>query len=118
MTFYIENIYDRPLELFKLETMRNARRRIALYRKGPQEILLDNYLIDNYKISLKLLCLKILKSAKIMKDYAGRLVVVIKDNKIENFAKLITYGNGAIPGSRILRFAFCQDVQRRKYNGR
>jgi hypothetical protein len=38
-------------------------------------------------------------------DDEGDLILLFKDPKYDQIAQLITYGNGAIPGSRILQIA-------------
>jgi hypothetical protein len=72
---------------------------------GAADILMDRYVQQQYKMSLKNLCVKLLLNLTFYEDNAGNLVLLFKDNKYDNIASLITYGNGAIPGSKILKIA-------------
>jgi hypothetical protein len=67
--------------------------------------MLDSYIQQQYKITLKNLCIKLLLSLTFYKDNEGNLVLLFKDPKYDKLASLITYGNGAIPGSNILQIA-------------
>ena len=69
------------------------------------DIVLDSYIQQQYNASLKNMCIKLLLSLTFHKDNDGNLVLLFKDSKYDKIAQLITYGNGAIPGSKILRIA-------------
>ena len=60
---------------------------------------------DIWKITLKDMCIKLLLSLTFYKDNEGNLVLLFKDAKYDKIASLITYGNGVIPGSKILQVA-------------
>ena len=51
------------------------------------------------------MCIKLLLSLTFSVDDKNDLVLLFKDVKYDKIARLITYGNGAIPGSRILKIA-------------
>lgn len=93
-------------EALKNRWLAGARRKIALYRFGADEIALDNYLLENYKITLKPLCLAIILNTKVVADKSGLLITQIQKPRFEKLARLITYGTGKINGSKILQFAF------------
>jgi hypothetical protein len=58
----------------------------------------------NY-LGLKNICIKLLLNLTFYKDNTGNLILMFKDPKYDIIARLITYGNGAIPGSKILQIA-------------
>ena len=78
---------------------------IKNYPVHASTTMLDNYLNQQYKISLKDLCIKILINATFYKDNEGNLIILFKDPKYDKLARLITYGTGAIPGCPILKVA-------------
>jgi hypothetical protein len=51
------------------------------------------------------MCIKLLLSLTFYEDNEGNLILLFKDQRYDKIAQLITYGNGAIPGSRILQIA-------------
>jgi hypothetical protein len=68
---------------------------------------MDEFLQENYKTNLRQICLKIISSAKYMADPSTKNVIVrIVPENLEKLARLITYGNGKINGSTILKNAF------------
>lgn len=75
------------------------------YPLKATEVLLDKYIQQQYKVSLKNLCIKLLLSLTFYEDTEGNLILMFKDSKYDALARLITYGNGAIPGSKILQIA-------------
>ena len=79
--------------------------RIRDYRVTLHVWILDNYIQQQYKISLKNLCIKLLLKLTFYKDDTGNLILLFKDPKDDLLARLVTYGNGALPGSNILKSA-------------
>lgn len=105
MLFIIENKkYLSPNQL-RTDTLLNAYFVIQNYPIGPAEIQLDNYIQQQYKIDLKNLCLSLILSLTFHKDKSGNLILVFKNPKDDKLARLITYGTGIIPGSKILQIA-------------
>ena len=82
---------------------KQARLRLASYRIGPTEILLSRFLQENYNITLKAACQSILQNARYNLNIEQELIITIPDPELNAIAKLITYGNGKITGSKILR---------------
>jgi len=84
-----------------------ARRRILLYKQNAQEKLLDKTLKNKYNSNLVQMCLRIISNAKFMTNTTdtSELVIVIPDNFLDKIASFITYGNGKIAGSNILKIA-------------
>jgi hypothetical protein len=66
---------------------------------------MDQYVQQQYKVSLKNLCVKLLLDLTFYEDDTGNLVLLFKNPKSDLLAQLITYGNSAVPGSRILQIA-------------
>jgi hypothetical protein len=51
------------------------------------------------------MCIKLLLSLTFHTNKDGDLILLFRDQKHDKIAQLITYGNGAIPGSQILKIA-------------
>jgi hypothetical protein len=105
MVFTIKNSRYMSTEQLRTNTLLNAYFIIKKYPLKASDTILDNYLQQQYKISLKDLCVKLLLNLTFYSDDAGDLVLLFKNPKYDKLARLITYGNGAIPGSRILQIA-------------
>ena len=78
---------------------------IKNYSFHASELVLDKYIKQQYKVSLKDMCIKLLLSLTFYKNNDGDLVLLFKDTKYDKIAQLITYGNGIIRGSQILSIA-------------
>ena len=78
---------------------------INSYPLKASDKILNDYLQITYKASLKNLCIKLLLNISFLKDDEGNFILLFKDPSLDRLAQLITYGNGAIPGSRILQIA-------------
>lgn len=105
MYFIIENKYNWDREYFIAKVLRAAKRRILLYRTGARELALDQYLMKECNKPLKKMCVDLLSAIKFYRcDNMYTLKFVNKD--IENIATFITFGNGVIQGSNILKDAF------------
>lgn len=98
------NKYLSPDEL-RTETMLNAYFIIKNYPLKASDTLLDEYLQQHYKITLKDLCIKLLLSLTFYKDDSGNLVLLFKNPRDDAMARLITYGTGPVIGSQILKLA-------------
>ncbi len=93
------------VEHLRTNTLLDAYFIIQSYPLHASDIILDNFIKQQYKTTLKDLCIKLLLSLTFHKDDEGNLVLLFKDPKSDKLAQLITYGNGAIPGSKILQIA-------------
>jgi hypothetical protein len=105
MFFKIHNKRYLSTERLRSDALLNAYFIIQKYPLRPSEISLDNFIQQQYKITLKDMCIKLLLSLTFYKDNEGNLVLLFKDAKYDKIASLITYGNGVIPGSKILQVA-------------
>ena len=105
MLFTIKNNYYMSTEQLRTNTILNAYFIIQKYPLRASDTLLDNYIQQQYKVSLKNLCVKLLLDLTFYENDAGDLVLLFKNPKSDIIAQLITYGNGAIPGSNILKTA-------------
>lgn len=82
---------------------RKARLQLALHNFGPSELLLSRHLQENYNITLRTACLNILNNTCYSLNFKQEIIVTIPDPKLNNLAKIITYGTGKVPGSHILQ---------------
>jgi hypothetical protein len=105
MFFKIKNNKYQSADQLKTNTMLNAYFIIKKYPIHATEVAMDNYIQQQYKTTLKNMCIKLLLSMSFYTDDEGDLILLFKDPKYDQIAQLITYGNGAIPGSRILQIA-------------
>lgn len=105
MFFTVANKKYLSLEQLRSDTLMYAYFIIEKYPLKASEQILDNYIKQQYKTSLKNLCIKLLLSLTYHADDEGNLVLIFKDPKDDALAQLVTYGNGAIPGSNILKTA-------------
>jgi hypothetical protein len=105
MLFSINNKYYTSIESLRTNTLLNAYYIIKTYPMHASELILDRYIQQQYKTSLKNLCIKLLLSLTFYKDAKGNLVILFKNPKYDKIAQLITYGNGVVPGSKILQIA-------------
>ena len=85
--------------------MLNAYFIIKNYPMHAADLVLDQYIQQQYGTTLKNMCIKLLLSLTFYENNEGKLILLFKDYKYDKIAQLITYGNGAIPGSSILRIA-------------
>ena len=92
-------------EQLRTNTLLNAYFIIQNYPLKASEVILDHYIQQQHKISLKNLCVKLLLELTFYENDSGDLVLLFKNPRYDTLASLITYGNGAIPGSKILQRA-------------
>ncbi len=105
MFFTIKNSKYMSNEYLRTSTLLKAYYIIKKYPMSAAEMLLDQYLQQQYKTSLKDMCIKLLLRLTYYEDESRNLIMLFKDQKHDQLARLITYGNGAIPGSKILQIA-------------
>lgn len=105
MLFTITNTHYQSIGQLRANTLLRAYYIIQKYPLHASELALDNYIQQQHKTSLKNLCIKLLLNLTYYVDNDKNLVLLFKDPRYDKIAQLITYGNGAIPGSRILQIA-------------
>lgn len=105
MFFQVTNKKYLSPEYLRTSTLMDAYYIIQNYPLHASDLLLDKFIQQQYKTSLKDLCIKLLLNLTFYKDNDGNLIMMFKDPKFDNLANLVTYGNGVIPGSRILQIA-------------
>ena len=105
MLFIIKNDKYQSTEQLRTTTLFKAYFLIEKYSFHASDLAMDNFIQQQYKTTLKDLCIKLLLSLTFYEDNEGNLVLLFKDPKYDKIASLITYGNGAIPGSKILQIA-------------
>ena len=105
MVFTIQNHAKANPDYLRQKTLLEAYYCIKHYPLGPAELLLDTFIQQQYNISLKNLCIRLLLKVKFYQDKSGNLLAIFKDPRSEQLGRLITYGNGVIAGSQILKTA-------------
>lgn len=105
MFFSIKNKRYLSPEQLRTDTLLDAYYIIRNYPLLASDILMNNYLEQQYKTSLKNMCIKLLLNLTFYEDDTGNLILMFKNPRYDAVARLITYGNGAIPGSKILKIA-------------
>jgi hypothetical protein len=106
MLFVVPNSYKVNPELLRARVLINAYSVIQNYPMRGAETVLNGFVQQQYGKSLKDLCLDLLLHVKFQVDDEGNVILVFNDKKYDTIAQLITFGNGAIQGSRILQTAF------------
>jgi hypothetical protein len=106
MFFKIKNKRYLSTEQLRTNALLDAYYIIQKYPLHASEVILDHYIQQQYKVSLKNMCVKLLLNLTFYKNDAGDLTLMFKDRNYDKIARLITYGNGAIQGSPILQIAF------------
>ena len=79
---------------------------VLRYSHKSTERALDRYIKEQYKMSLEDLCLVIIYSTKIEQVAPREYTVIIPDPRLDDAARLITFGDGKLFGSNILLKAF------------
>lgn len=105
MLFTIKNKSKLSIERLRANTLLNAYFIIKNYPLHASDMALDNFIQQQYKTTLKNMCINLLLNLTFYEDVDKNLVLLFKDQKHDKLARLITYGNGALPGSRILQLA-------------
>ena len=105
MFFNVNNSRYISADQLRTSTLLDAYFIIQNYPLHASDLILDQFIQQQYKTTLKNLCIKLLLNLTFYKDNSGNLILMFKDPKYDALARLITYGNGAIPGSKILQVA-------------
>jgi hypothetical protein len=92
-------------EQLRTDTLLNAYFVVKNYPLHAADLVLDQYIQQQYKTTLKDMCIKLLLSLTFHVDDKGDLILLFKDPTYDRLAQLVTYGNGALPGSKILQIA-------------
>ena len=105
MLFIIKNNKYKAIDQLRATALLDAYYIIENYPMHAADIIMDNFIQQQYSTSLKNMCIKLLLNLTYYKGTNNDLVLLFKDKKYDTIAKLITFGNGAIPGSKILQIA-------------
>ena len=105
MLFKITNKRYINTEQLRTNALLDAYFIIQNYSLHASDLAMDKYIQQQYNTTLKNMCIKLLLNLTFYKDEDGNLILLFKDSRYDKIASLITYGNGAIPGSRILQIA-------------
>lgn len=105
--------FDDRLKLTRELIVESAYDYISCYELRGNDLKLDKYLTDAYGVGLKSACAYLVEHCDC--NFSGNTAIIhFLENKLDNLASLITYGNGVIKGSRILRKAFSLDTKGEK----
>lgn len=105
MFFTLQVDNKKPVSIIKLKTLVRARSLISLYPMRGTEIILNNYLVENYKTTLKNLCFILLANLYFSTGEENEIIMSFKDDKYAKLAQIVTYGIDNISGSQILKTA-------------
>lgn len=105
MFFTIKTDNKKPVSIIKLKTLVRARSLISLYPMRGTEVILNNYLVENYKTTLKNLCFILLANLYFSTGEENEIIMSFKDDKYAKLAQIVTYGIDNISGSQILKTA-------------
>ncbi len=89
----------------RASTLLNAYSVIKNYPLKASDLAMDYYVQQQYNKSMKNLCIDLLLNLTFYADDTGNLILLFKNRKHDAIASLITYGNGSIPGCKILQVA-------------
>ena len=105
MFFSIPNKRYLSTEQLRTSTLLKAYYIVKKYPLHSSELILDQYIQQQYNMSLKNMCIKLLLNMTFYENDTSELILMFKDPKYDKLARLITYGNGALLGSKILQIA-------------
>jgi hypothetical protein len=105
MFYAIKTDSKKPVSIVKLKTLIRARSLISLYPMRGTEVILNNYLVENYKLTLKNACFLLLTNLQFSTGEENEIIFFFIDEKYDKLARIITYGIDNIPGSQILKTA-------------
>lgn len=105
MFYTIKTDSKKPVSIVKLKTLVKARSLISLYPMRGTEVILNNYLVENYKLTLKNACFLLLANLQFSTGEENEIIFFFKDEKYDQLARIITYGIDDISGSQILKTA-------------
>lgn len=103
MLFIIKNEYFQDIDRLRTDTLMDAYFAIKHFPLKASDKAMDAFIKAKYNTSLKNMCINLLLSLSFYKNEKNELVLLFKNPKHDAIARLITYGNGAIPGSKILQ---------------
>lgn len=105
MFFIIKTDGKQPSSLVKLKMIVRARSLISMYPMRGTEVILNSYLVENYKLTLKNACMLLLANLQINTVEDNEIIMFFKDEEYTKLAQIITYGIDNISGSQILKAA-------------
>ena len=98
MFYTIKTASNKPVSIIKLKTLVRARSFISLYPTRGTELILNNYLVENYKLTLKNACLLLLANLQFSEGEENEIIFFFKEEKYDKLARIITYGIDNISG--------------------
>lgn len=104
----IENTHHYSKTYLKSKIKRTAKHAILLTSFGASEVALNEYMLKKYNKTLKVICIDLVLRSEISADPDDNFILRFKTKADDTLAALITYGNGKLQGSKILRHALTQ----------
>lgn len=98
-----------PDQFLKTNAYLSALFIIENYPIRASERALDLFLKQQYKIGLKDLSKQLISKLTINKNKSGDFILLFNDPEDDRMARLITYGNGIVPGCKILLLSLNQN---------
>ena len=90
----------------RMRILLDARQVIFDHKITPGEQNLNRYLIEHYDADLRVAFIYLLSKCKFYKDLSNTITILFPEKEDDKLAALITYGNGLIKGSNLLKYAF------------
>lgn len=81
---------------------------LAGHKLTNQERILDKYLQKKFGYGLIAACMYVCANATYQRNFDGSIVIILKNKTINELAKLITFGNGVVLGTQLLKQVFQQ----------
>lgn len=91
--------------MLRWQVLKTAKRYVALCKMTADDLVMDSYLVKTYGFKLKNLCYYLVTQATFQTNGNDSIIVLFKNKKLDTLARIITYGNGKINGSAMLKKA-------------
>lgn len=85
-----------------------AYERLAAHKLTNQERILDKHLLKKFGYGLIAACMYVCRNATYNRNFDGSIIIVLKTKLVNDLAKLITFGDGTILGTPLLKQVFKQ----------
>lgn len=108
MLFTIRNV-QANMACYRAKILRNAKLIIMAHTLTAGETRLNDRLLHERGIGLKNACLYLLAKCRISRNYDKEMIITFPNNDDDELAAFITYGDGRVKGSNLLKDAFFRD---------
>jgi hypothetical protein len=94
-----------PVDVAKYKLKKIAREHVVFYTITANDLVLEKLLKKSHTFDLKTICYNLIKNMSFSTD-GENIIIKFKDKDDDKLARLITYGDGKVKGSTILRDIF------------